>query len=228
MSRSPAKPAGRGEVARFLDKRRNLQAFAERSPRLLFAVDATASRQPTWDLACQLQGEMFLATERLASLSVQLCYYRGLGEFQATAWTGSASTLARSMSRVQCAAGRTQLTRVLRHALAEHARRPVRAAIFIGDAMEEDVGGLAGLAGECGLKRLPLFLFQEGGQPAVTACFEQLARLSGGARLDFDRASADRLAGLLGAVARYAAGGREALEKSPSDGARLLLEKLER
>ncbi len=226
MSRPPAKTASGGEIARFLDKRRNLQTFAERSPRLLFAVDATASRQPTWDLACQLQGEMFLATERLASLSVQLCYYRGLGEFQATPWTGSAGALARAMSRVQCAAGQTQLRRVLRHALAEHRQRPVRAAVFIGDAMEENADALAELAGECGLRRLPLFLFQEGGQPAVTACFDRLAGLSGGARLDFDRASAERLATLLGAVARYAAGGREALEKSASEGARLLLEQL--
>ncbi|KGE05358.1 hypothetical protein [Pseudohaliea rubra] len=226
MSRPPAKPAGAGEIARFLDKRRQLQVFAERSPRLLFAIDATASRQPTWDLACQLQGEMFLATERLASLSVQLCYYRGLGEFEATPWTSSASALARAMSRVHCAAGQTQLTRVLRHALAEHRRQPVRAVVFIGDAMEERAGRLAELAGECGLRQLPLFLFQEGGQPAVTACFEQLAGLSGGARLDFDRSSADRLASLLGAVACYAAGGREALENSASQGARLLLEKL--
>jgi hypothetical protein len=28
--------------------------------RLIFAMDATASRQPTWDLACQVQGQMFI------------------------------------------------------------------------------------------------------------------------------------------------------------------------
>src|SRR5687767_13374539 len=28
--------------------------------RLLFAMDATASREPTWDLACAIQGEMFV------------------------------------------------------------------------------------------------------------------------------------------------------------------------
>jgi hypothetical protein len=53
------------------DKRAAIDAFLEqiRSPavssvsgtrgRLIFALDATASREPMWDLACQLQGEMF-------------------------------------------------------------------------------------------------------------------------------------------------------------------------
>ena len=31
--------------------------------RLMFAMDATASREPTWDTACHLQGEMFIECE---------------------------------------------------------------------------------------------------------------------------------------------------------------------
>ena len=33
--------------------------------RLLFAMDATASREPTWDHACGIQGEMFVAADAL-------------------------------------------------------------------------------------------------------------------------------------------------------------------
>ena len=32
--------------------------------RLLFGIDATASRQPTWDLACELHAELFAEAAR--------------------------------------------------------------------------------------------------------------------------------------------------------------------
>jgi hypothetical protein len=49
--------------------------------RLLFAMDATASREPTWDHACAIQGEMFVAAEGLGGLDVRLAFYRGFDEF---------------------------------------------------------------------------------------------------------------------------------------------------
>jgi hypothetical protein len=53
-----------------------------------------------------------------------------------------------------------------------------------------------------------------------------MAKLSGGAYARFDNHSAGTLAALLGAVARYVAGGRTALEDSSSDSAKLLLQQL--
>ena len=38
--------------------------------RLIFAMDATASREPSWDRACQVQGQMFLVTAALGGLEV--------------------------------------------------------------------------------------------------------------------------------------------------------------
>ena len=52
--------------------------------RLIFALDATASREPTWDHACHIQGEMFRETALLGGLEIQLAYYRGFGEFRAS------------------------------------------------------------------------------------------------------------------------------------------------
>ena len=54
-----------------------------RRARLLFAVDATASRQPSWDRACHLQGEMFMATKDLGGLGVpgELALVRKLAEW---------------------------------------------------------------------------------------------------------------------------------------------------
>lgn len=225
MSDTPA-IGSRTAVAQFLERKRAIDTYVSRNPRLIFAIDATASRQPTWDLACSLQSRMFSATQQIASLSVQLVYYRGLSECRASRWLGDTEALAQSMRRVFCEAGQTQIERILRHALSEQRKAPVRALVFIGDAMEENPTRLRELAGQCGLLKLPLFLFQEGSDPTVTAVFEDLARLSGGASCRFDQASAHTLAELLGAVARYAAGGRAALENKRGEGARLLLAQL--
>ncbi|HYU13817.1 MAG TPA: VWA domain-containing protein [Stellaceae bacterium] len=179
--------------------------------RLIFALDATASRQPTWDRACRIQGEMFEATAALGGLDVKLVYYRGFSECKASRWMTNAADLHRVMRAVSCIGGETQIERVLAHAVAENQKQRVNALVFVGDAMEENVDRLCQLAGELGLKGVPIFLFHEGGDPVAAAAFQQMAKLSRGAYLRFDLASADRLKDLLGAVAVYAAGGYRAL-----------------
>jgi len=226
MSDTPA-IGNNAAIAQFLNRKRAIDTVVARNPRLIFAIDATASRQPTWDLACTLQSRMFTASQQIAALRVQLVYYRGLGECRASRWLSDPEALARQMRRVFCEAGQTQITRVLRHALSEQRKAPVRALVFIGDAMEESAGTLRDLAGQCGLLKLPLFVFQEGRDPLAGEVFTDMARLSGGVCCRFDHASAETLAGLLGAVARYAAGGRAALENNRDEGARLLLSQLE-
>jgi hypothetical protein len=180
--------------------------------RLLFAMDATASREPAWDHACQIQGEMFETTAALGGLDVQLCYYRGFHEFQATPWVADARALARQMTAVRCAAGATQIGRTLEHTLAETRRRKVDALVFVGDAMEEDPDTLCACAGELGLLGVPVFVFHEGGDAVAGRTFHAIARLSRGACCRFDPGSAEQLRQLLAAVAVFAAGGRRALE----------------
>ena len=77
---------GSGEVQEFLDKLARTPAVRSSTGRgrLLFAMDATASREPSWDRACHIQGEMFQATDGLGGLEVQLIYFRGFGECKAT------------------------------------------------------------------------------------------------------------------------------------------------
>ncbi len=226
MAKPPTTRSSSGEIASFLERSKQLTRFRQQQPRLLFAIDATASRQPTWDSAIHLQREMFLATRELPSLAVQLCYYRGLADFYASPWLGDAEALARQMARVSCEGGHTQIARLLRHALEEHGRQPVRALVFVGDALEEHPDTLSELAGRCGLLQLPLFLFQEGSDYRVEQTFRHMAKVSGGAWAHFEPGSADLLRQLLGAVARYAAGGREALADKRDEGVKLLLEQL--
>ncbi|MEL7046670.1 MAG: hypothetical protein AAGL66_16900 [Pseudomonadota bacterium] len=235
MSRSPTKTSrevdpgspATGEVGAFLQQARNLRRFNAGRARLVFAIDATASRQPTWDLACELQADMFRGSADLGALQIQLAYYRGLGELHIGDWENDTTALARSMSRVQCAAGRTQIGRLLERIIRDSAGS-ARALVFIGDAVEESAGRLQELAGQARLHSMPLFLFQEGFDPEVRRVFEAMARLSGGAYSQFNESSADRLRDLLGAVARYAAGGHAALESSTTPGARALLKQLNR
>jgi len=179
--------------------------------RLIFALDATASRQAAWDPAMHIQAEMFKETAALGGLDIQLVYYRGFAECKASKWHDEAGGLLRAMTRVFCLAGKTQIGRVLKHAMAETKARRVNALVFVGDAMEEDIDALGHLAGELGLLGLPCFLFHEGQDPIARRAFEQIARLSGGACCSFDAASAQQLRDLLSAVAVYAAGGRQAL-----------------
>jgi len=179
--------------------------------RLMFALDATASREPTWDRACRIQGEMFEATAALGGLDVKLVYYRGFDECKASRWMANAADLHRVMRAVSCIGGETQIERALAHAIAENQKQRIGALVFVGDAMEEKVDRLCQLAGELGLKGVPIFLFHEGGDTVAAGAFQQMAKLSRGAYLRFDLASADRLKDLLGAVAVYAAGGYRAL-----------------
>jgi hypothetical protein len=226
MSKLPTRRSSATEINQFLQKSRSISTFVKKQPRLLFAIDATASRQPTWDTACHLQQEMFRETDKIGSLAVQLAYYRGFHEFFASAWHTESATLKTQMSTVDCRGGQTQIKRLLRHALEENSKTPIRALVFIGDAMEESADALCDLAGQCGLQALPLFLFQEGRHAHVERCFRDMARLSGGAFAHFDSSSADTLAALLGAVAKYVAGGRKALENTSRDSDKLLLQQL--
>lgn len=180
--------------------------------RLIFAMDATASREPSWDRACHLQGEMFQETAAQGGLEIQLAFYRGFGEFRASAWASEPDDLLRLMTAVHCLAGETQIKKVLRHALNETKKRSVNALIFIGDCVEEDVDALGAVAGELGLLGVPAFVFQEGEDPIAEFAFKQIARLTNGAYCRLDANSAHTLRELLRAVAVFVAGGRIALE----------------
>ena len=180
--------------------------------RLIFAMDATASRGPTWDRACQIQAQMFKETAALGGLEIQLCYYRGYGEFHATQWISQSEDLLKKMTAVGFLGGYTQIEKILRHACNETQQIQVNALVFIGDCVEEDPDILCQLAGELGLYNVPTFLFQEGNDPIAARTFKQIAHLTNGAYCPFDSTSAHQLRDLLSAVAVYAAGGQRALE----------------
>jgi hypothetical protein len=211
--RAPATAATRAEVDAFLAKVKTLAPSTQSGARgrLIFALDATMSRQPTWDTACHLQADMFREASAIGGLDVQLVYYRGLGECRASHWVSQAERLAALMERIDCRGGHTQIGKVIAHAKRETRGKQVQALVFVGDAMEEKLDDLCHSAGELGLLSVPAFMFQEGDDPITEQAFREIARLTRGAYCRFHPGAAAELAELLRAAAAYAAGGMRAL-----------------
>jgi hypothetical protein len=231
LSKTPAATSSRTDIDAFLEKVRALGPAdtAGKRGRLIFALDATISRQPTWDSACALQAEMFREAANIGGLDIQLVYFRGFNECRASGWVADSERLAKLMGQIDCRGGHTQIGRVLRHGLAANAAGRVQALVFVGDAMEEALDDLCQVAGELGLRGVPAFMFQEGYEVVAEQAYREVARLSRGAYARFDVGAARELAELLRAVAAYAAGGRAALQAlsvRQSGGARKLLAQL--
>jgi hypothetical protein len=210
---TPAPVSSKPEIEAFIERVRALGPSTTQGKRgrLIFALDATMSRQPTWDTACALQADMFREAASVGGLDIQLVYFRGLSECRASGWITGRERLAELMSRIDCRGGQTQIDKVLSHARQEHARQRVQALVFVGDAMEEPIDHLCQLAGELGLLGVRAFMFQEGDDPVAENAYREIARLSHGAYCRFDAGSAHQLRELLRAVAAYAAGGLKAL-----------------
>ena len=220
MSNTPA-TTRRAEIEGFLKK--SALALNTRG-RLIFALDATASRQPSWDTACALQAQMFDEVATIG-IDVQLVYFRG-SECQASSWVSNARALAALMEKIGCQTGYTQIGKVLAHTQREHDRQKVRALVFVGDAMEEKATDLYRLSDELARRIIPCFMFQEGDDPEAMRAFKEIARLTKGAYCRFSPGAASELAELLRAVAAYAAGGVQALSTSRNAGAVKLLTQL--
>ncbi len=169
--------------------------------RLIFGLDATMSRQETWDTAARIQADMF---KEVGGLSVKLIYFRGEHECKASSWVSSPQRLGDIMRTIICRTGETQIGKVL-----AHARRENCPLVFVGDKVEEDADELCA---KVRLLRAPAFMFQEGEDEKAERVFRQIADITKGAFAKFEPGAAAKLAELLRAVAAYAVGGIEALD----------------
>ena len=219
--------SSRADIDSFLSKVKALRPAGRRG-RLIFALDATMSRQPTWDQACGLQAEMFREAAAVGGLDIQLVYYRGLAECRASSWVADPNRLRALMSGIDCRGGQTQIAKVLDHATRENDSGKVAVVVFIGDAVEEALDDLCARAGELGLRNVKAFMFQEGYDAICEQAFREIARLTGGAFCRFTPGAAQELAELLRAAAAYAAGGLPALAdlKAQGSGVTRLIEQL--
>jgi hypothetical protein len=213
------------QIADFLQKQRTVRG------RIAFVIDATMSREPTWDAAAQLQGEMFGEAAKLGGLEMQVVYFRGADEVGASNWTSDARELQIFMGRIRCDGGYTKYARAFARVREEHQRTPINAVIAIGDMLEEEPHTLYDAVAGLGV---PLFAFQEGSNfqqrevLRLREAFQEMARLTKGAYHGFDAGSIAQLRELLRAVAVFATGGLTALADLRTDSARKLLGQLKR
>ncbi len=212
MANLPSNRSTSKDIAAFLDAAAKTPTLAQVKGRLIFAVDATMSRQPTWDAAAEIQSDMFDVAQSIGGLAVQLVYFRGRGEFEASEWTTTPSALASRMRDVRTRSGFTQLRRVLAHAGDEARRTKVGALVYVGDCFEENPDVVGREAGSLALLGVPAFMFHEGDDPSAASIFREVARLTHGVYARFDSGAAQRLRALLRAAAVYAAGGQLALK----------------
>ena len=222
--------SSRADIEAFLGQVKTLDPAVKSGERgrLIFALDATMSRQPTWDTACHLQAEMFREAAGVGGLDLQLVYYRGFGECRASKWIAEPQGFGELMSRIDCRGGQTQIAKVLAHARSENDRGKVAALVFVGDATEESLDALCAGAGELGLRSVPALMFQEGSDPICEQAFREIARLTHGAYCRFAPGAASELGELLRAAAAYAAGGMKALAalRASSTSASKLIEQM--
>nr|WP_321459458.1 VWA domain-containing protein [uncultured Cohaesibacter sp.] len=219
---APSVRSDKGEVAAFLSKAKlvrkaqEAQGLKPASGNLIFALDATMSRQPTWDVACSLQSEMFDVAQKHGGLATQLVYFRGTNECRASRWTLSSADMIGWMERFDCRAGRTQLGRILQHVKNEARKTRIDAVVYVGDCLEEDPDVIVGLAGDVALRGVPVFVFQEGTDAMAAHVFKAIARLTGGAYGQFDKGAKFKLSDYLKGIAAYAASGRD-VTRLPQD-----------
>jgi hypothetical protein len=195
-------------------------------PRLIFAVDATASREPAWAAARQVTDALVRALP--GALDVALAVHGGSRVHTFTAFTNDANTLRDRAAGVGCVAGMTRLLPILSASLT---RQAVRVVIYIGDVFEENVLQGRRIADAMGAQGTRLIVLHDTADPAArrdAEVFWDLAKRTGGCVLPFDASASGRLRDLLSAVAVYAVGGEKLLRARRHDlpGAVALLEHL--
>ena len=103
--------------------------------RLIFGVDATASREAAWDTARDVTDALLQALP--GRLDVALAVHGGGRVHTFSEFASDAYTLRERAAGVVCEAGPTRLLPILKSGLS---RSNVALVIYIGDAFEEDVG----------------------------------------------------------------------------------------
>ena len=198
-------------------------ASARRRPRLVFAVDATASRAATWRSAQKLTSRMFSVIPD--ELDVALAVHGGDDVHTFTAFCNDVDAFRKQAAAVTCRSGSTRLCNIMARTLDAGG---VRVMSYIGDAFEEDAEEALQLADRFRLRGIQAVMLSDSAEGEALEVFRQIAERTGGALLDFRSSDVALMGELLAGVAALAIGGRKLLEAQPGAGARLLLTHLPR
>ncbi len=115
-------PSRRAAVDAFLERNRQAITAGGRG-RLIFALDATASRSRDMGSRDRASGFDVRRGREGRRASIQLIFFRG-AEYQASNWTTNAQVLAAKIRKISCVGGTTRWGRVLGHVGRKHEQKP--------------------------------------------------------------------------------------------------------
>lgn len=191
-----------------------------RRPRMVFAFDATASREAAWDVARRTTDSIFRALP--GQLDVALAVHGGDTMHTFTGFLPDPAALRDKAASIRCEAGRTRLVDIM-----ERTRdsADVRVCLYIGDLFEEEEETAYAAADALRLRACRVIILQDGTDERSARVFREIARRTGGALIPFDADAIERIRELLEAVSVLAVGGVRLLEqeKKTLPGATLLL-----
>ena len=219
-------------IAAFAAKAKKVNELSASRGRMIFALDATGSRQPTWNLAKSMQRDMLAEAAKIGTLDVALSYFRNSRhdhDMRFSDFTSDPNSLIELMNGIDCEFGPTQIIGMISHALFLHSQEPINAMVYIGDNQEEDDFSFYDMCRRVASSGMKLFIFHELNSETArrdAEIFRKGAELAGGAYMEFSEGSAKELRELLLAVAAFATGGLKALGNQNSNAARLLLTQL--
>ncbi len=179
---------------------------------LAFLIDATGSREHSWQEAIQIQNRMFKEAGQFGELVTRLVHFQGantLEVFPPNRWARSAGEMQNHMNTILCMSGSTQIERGLQTCL-EFPQRP-KVIAAIGDACEEDIENIRKSARALKKAGIPVFSFFEGNDETGHKAYQTLAKESGGIFAKFG--SKLDLSSLVTTAAAYSTGGLEAVQR---------------
>ena len=206
-------------LARAIDRYKE-RAALKRGVRIGFLIDATASREHTWEQAQTIQAKMFHSASGLTALKLRLVYFGG-NRITKHGWNDNERGVAAHMAAVRCSAGLTQIIEGLEAFIDEKPENRAGAIILIGDCFEEDSAIAAKTAALLKAKNIKVFSFIEGEDWTAHSVFKNLATITGGkfAKFGDDLPLDDLCEG----VALMTYGGEKALTRLKNDKVRQLL-----
>lgn len=197
-----------------------------RRPRLVFAFDATASREPAWELARQVTDSLFRVVP--GELDIALAVHGAGAVHTFTPFSPDPHSLRDAAASVKCQAGMTALVQLMDQVLAQSG---VKVMMYTGDCFEEDPQAAYDRADSFKARGIKAIMLHDSstGDAAARHVYDEIARRTGGVCVDFHGEHGTNAAGelreLLEAVAVLTLGGVKLLEqrKAALPGAQRLL-----
>ena len=191
---------------------RALERYKEstRPSRIGFLVDATGSRNKTWERAQGIQSKMFRAAHGIKAIKLRLVHFGG-NRLTTRDWEDDTKSVAAHMAAVRCRAGLTQILEGLQTFIDEAPEDRASAIILIGDYFEECSTQAKITSVRLKDMGIKVYSFIEGNDHTAQTVFRNLAEVTDGrfARFGEDLPLADLCQG----VALLASGGRKALRQ---------------